>query len=109
MQTINYKTLRKKLDQEEDFLLVNVLSEDEYLKDHIKGSVSIPLEGEEFLTKVEKKAGSKNYKIVTYCASQDCDASRKAAGKLKEAGFTNVSAYEGGMKEWKEHRGEMAA
>ncbi|MCG5516796.1 MULTISPECIES: rhodanese-like domain-containing protein [unclassified Ectothiorhodospira] len=43
-------------------------------------------------------AGGKDRKIVVYCANFDCDASRKAAAKLDNTGFTDVLDYEGGTR-----------
>jgi rhodanese-related sulfurtransferase len=81
-----------------DILVVNVLEEDAYRHSHIKGSVSISLEK---LIHGEYRKLDKSKKIVTYCASYQCTASRQAAQFLKEKGFDSY-AYEGGMKEWKE-------
>ena len=77
--------------------LVNVL-EQEY--DHlgmIRGSKRIPL------SQLEARMGElePGKEVVVYCASYDCDASRKAAALLEANGY-NVHAYEGGIREWTE-------
>lgn len=77
--------------------VINVLSSDYYDKIHIAGSKNIPLERLDVAYRDLDKA--KHY--VVYCASQQCDASRKAARLLEEKGFS-VKAYEGGIKEWAE-------
>lgn len=76
--------------------IINVLEEDLYRLSHIKNSVSIPLEK---LTHGEYSKLDKSKKIVTYCASYWCSASKQAAEFLREKGFDSY-AYEGGMKEW---------
>ena len=101
MQTIDRETLKGSLGKG-DAVIVNVLSENDYSKEHIKGSENIPLEDENFETEVEALVQSKDKPVIVYCASVDCPASKTAAEKLEKAGFTNISAYEGGMRDWKE-------
>jgi len=84
-----------------DVLVINVLPEKYYKKSHIKGSINIPINNEDFEAKVEA-AGSKDKNTVVYCANYDCKASGDAFDKLTAAGFTNVRAYEGGTQEWEE-------
>ena len=102
MQTISAQELKQKLDRNEDFVLLNVLDEDSFQKEHIPQSGNIPLDEENFVEKVEQNAGSKDAEIILYCASVECPASEKAYEKLEEAGFSNLYEYEGGMKTWKE-------
>jgi len=109
MKTIDYNQLKKMIDAEEDFLLINVLPAQSFKEAHIPGSINIPLEEADFEAQVEEVADDKNKKIVTYCASFDCHASRNAAEKLEKNGFTNVLAYEGGIKEWQKKSGSRQA
>jgi len=89
------------LDRNEKFHFWNVLSPEYYkAEDSIPTSKHVPVGDIEKLLP-ELNIG-KNEEIVTYCASFDCSASKKAAEKLVQAGYTNVSAYEGGIKDWKE-------
>jgi len=78
--------------------IVNVLEPEAYKKIHVKGSISLP--------RRELEAGKWQEldftkEIVVYCSSYDCNASREAA-KLLESKGMDVSAYEGGIKEWAE-------
>ncbi len=95
-----YRAVTQWKENREGLLLVNVLDKDAFRQQHIPGSINIPISREDFTTKVKRKAGGKDNKIVVYCASTDCSASPKAAGKLDEAGFTNVYHYEAGMMGW---------
>jgi rhodanese-related sulfurtransferase len=104
MQSINRQELESMNEQaKEDFVLVNVLSPDNFRKAHIRTSINIPHEDPDFTRIMEKVAGDKSRKIVVYCASFDCDASEKAARKLEKAGFGKVFDYEGGTKDWLEN------
>lgn len=79
------------------YALVNVLEPSYFNKEHIPNSINIPLGNE----KRFERRFAKDKTIIVYCASEDCDASPKAAAKLVERGFTDVRDYEGGMKDWK--------
>ncbi len=78
------------------FYVINVLEPQYYTDCHIKGSINIPFE------RLEQYAKSldKNTKIVVYCAHYQCPLSTKAWRLLDKLGFTNVYAYEGGIREW---------
>jgi rhodanese-related sulfurtransferase len=44
----------------------------------------------------------KGAEIVVYCASKTCQNSRIAANRLAQLGYTNVSVYPGGKREWQD-------
>jgi len=97
MKTITRDELSAKVGSPQ-VTVVNVLAPQAYEKIHIKGSISIP--------RYELEQGrweelDSTKEVVAYCSSYDCQASREAANLLEAKGF-NVSAYEGGMKEWAE-------
>ena len=102
MQKLTTDELRKMRDRRDDFLLINVLDEESFDKEHIPDSRSLPLERKDFLKEVNRLAGRKDRRIVVYCAGPDCTASPTAGKKLEADGFTNISHYEGGMKAWRE-------
>lgn len=101
MQPISRETLEKMNEQKkEDFVLINVLPREAFREAHIRTSINIPHEDDDFAKDVEKVAGGKDRKVVLYCASKDCDASPTAARKLDQAGFEKVYDYEGGTRDW---------
>lgn len=105
MNTLSKADLKRMNEQQhEDFVLINVLPQKAFNESHIRTSVNVPHQRDDFTEMVETIAGRKDRKIVVYCASFDCDASLKAAKKLEAAGFTKVFDYEGGTKDWFEHR-----
>jgi rhodanese-related sulfurtransferase len=102
MNTITATQLKRMIDADEEFELINVLSEKDFQKEHIPGSMNLPVDRKDLATAADDRVGgNKAHKIVVYCASAQCDASSKAAQTLERAGFTNVHRYEGGMQEWK--------
>jgi len=108
MNTMNAQQLKERHNQGERLTLINTLSEDNYEKTKIPGSVNVPLETSDFEKRVEQVIGGKNQPVVVYCASAECPSSDKAAKRLDEAGFTEVYDFEGGAKEWQEQGGQLA-
>lgn len=101
MKNISRDDLKQMNETEhEDFVLINVLPRDAFNREHIRTSISVPVEEPSFLEQVEAVTGGKDRKIVVYCANFECDASPKAAKKLEDAGFTEVYDYEGGTEDW---------
>ncbi len=98
MKTIKKDELKEKIENE-DITLIEVLSEKEFNKEHIKGAIHIPLKK---IATEAKKRFQKEDEIIVYCSDYDCTASPTAAKKLTDMGFKNVYDYKGGKKEWKE-------
>jgi rhodanese-related sulfurtransferase len=97
METITAKELMTELGKH-CMNIVNVLDAESFKDCHILDSVNIPLND------IEKnmKDWDRNAKIIVYCASVHCHASRRAYEILKKMYFKTIFAYEGGMKEWHE-------
>ena len=104
-KTISTEELAKRLERAENFEFWNVLTDEYYQNKLIKGSrrVALDLIGRETAeTKLPKDT-----EIIVYCAGPNCPQSRMAAEKLQALGYTNVSAYEGGIEEWSAAGGEI--
>ncbi len=99
VDTISTPELESKIENGEDFTLIDVLGADHFEEEHLPGAVNIPLDqiAEEALDRFDKDDD-----LVVYCASESCQASPKAAEKLESLGFENVKDYEPGIKGWKE-------
>lgn len=50
---------------------------------------------------VKELPASKSDKIVFYCSSEHCGASKQAAKRATEAGYTDVAVLPQGIKGWK--------
>ena len=100
IKTIDREALKKFLDsQDPSAKIVDVLDENHFAQEHIRGAISLPL------GKIEKYANvrlNKEDKIIVYCANTECQASPKAAAKLESMGFKNIFDYEEGLKGYKE-------
>ncbi|TPQ24746.1 rhodanese-like domain-containing protein [Methylomonas koyamae] len=102
MQVLSRSALKQMIDEQQDFMLLNVLSTSSFRKAHIPDSQHVSVAEPDFVRQVESLLGgkAKDYPIVTYCAGCHCSASKDAAKLLLAAGHTNVYAFEGGMEDW---------
>ncbi len=97
--TSNYKKITpneaKEIMEEEDVIIIDVRTKEEYDNSHIKNAVLIPNEtiGSDKLEKVSNL----NQKIIVYCRSGA--RSKKAAMKLLKIGYKNVYDM-GGIMNW---------
>ncbi|HZW61469.1 MAG TPA: rhodanese-like domain-containing protein [Candidatus Babeliales bacterium] len=96
IKTITAQELKSKLEKDPTLMVINTLSREAYDDCHIKGSTSIPLN--DLLTVTRN--WDKNKEIIVHCAQYSCPISKQAYKLLIDNGFKNVSAYEGGMREW---------
>lgn len=101
---VSTEELEEKIGNDEEFVLVDVLSEEHFNDGHIPGAANIPLDeiGSTALQELDK-----DDEIIVYCKSKDCQASPKAAKKLEKLGFDKVYDYEVGLKGWRESGNEV--
>lgn len=94
IKIITLEELKKKIEQKEDFILVDVRSELEYKAGHLPGARSLPF------NKINKNSVSilpKDKEIIVYCSNANCSLSERAAQKLKGLGFKNVLNFKEGV------------
>jgi len=93
MKEITVKELKRKLDKQEDFQLIDVREEFEYEVSNLNGE-NIPLDG--LLLEVEKIATDKP--VIIHCRS----GARSAAAvmQLEAQGFTKLYNLKGGIVAW---------
>jgi rhodanese-related sulfurtransferase len=94
----------KKLIADGQAVVLDVRTADAYKIEHIKGSISLPLDK---ITAGEYKDLPRDKRIVTYCSCGTEHTSAAAAVLLEKAGFKNVAALLGGTNAWKNSGGEM--
>lgn len=96
VKTIKKEELKRKIDNNKKFVLLDVRSEKSYRKGHIKNAISLQV-GE------IERAGQdfkKDEEIIVYCSSFSCMKSLRAARILEEMGFNDVTDCEGGFRDW---------
>jgi rhodanese-related sulfurtransferase len=94
----NVAEVKKRMDQGEQFLLVDVREESEYAKDHLPGAIHL---GKGIIERdIEQKVPNLDTEIVLYCGGGFRSA--LAADNLQKMGYTNVISMDGGIREWRE-------
>jgi len=94
--TVDY--VRLKLDDHENFLLVDVREESEWTKDHLPGAIHL---GKGIIERdIEERVPDLNAQIVLYCGGGFRSA--LAADSLRKMGYRNVLSMDGGIREWRE-------
>jgi rhodanese-related sulfurtransferase len=85
----------------ENAIWVDARPDEEFARDHIPGALSLNEDRWNELLPQLLVAWSPEKKIVVYCSSQSCNASREVAHRLRdEAQLKNVFVLEGGWEEW---------
>jgi rhodanese-related sulfurtransferase len=80
---------------------VDARPDDEFARDHVPGAVSLNEDRWNELLPPFLAVWSPEKKIVVYCSSQGCNASREVARRLRaEAQLKNVFVLEGGWEAW---------
>jgi rhodanese-related sulfurtransferase len=96
---IDTEELHRKLVAGEEFLLIDVRDNDEFLEQHVDGAINLPLQ------QIDQRYAEIfpfTREIVTMCSgNNDCKLSRKGSTRLIELGFTNVKNYRDGVVGWK--------
>ena len=79
-------------------------SAETYAVGHIPSSVNV-----EYASLTPAQLGEdKDARMTFYCANDACSASKKAATKALELGYTNIYVYKGGVEGWKSSGRELA-
>jgi len=80
---------------------VDARPDEEFARDHVPGAVSLNEDRWNELLPQFLANWSPDKKVVVYCSSQSCNASREVAKRLRdEAQLKNVFVLQGGWEEW---------
>ena len=84
-----------------DVIWVDARPDDEFASDHVPGAISLNEDRWNELLPEFLAAWSPGKKVVVYCSSLSCNASREVARRLrKEAQLPDVFVLEGGWEAW---------
>lgn len=95
---ITREELKRKLDANENFVLVEALPRKYWAKGHIPGALNIPHDQIEALA--PELLPDKDREVVVYCASTTCQNSEIAAEALTDLGYSKVLEYVEGKADW---------
>lgn len=93
---ISYEEAKKIMDEEEDIIILDVRTQEEFEGGYIKGAVLFPSQDVNEETAAERLP-DKNQKILIYCSSGG--RSKKVAQQLADMGYTNIYEF-GGINSW---------
>jgi len=105
VKPVTYDQFQKLRGSDEKFVLVDVLSSDDYSTGHIPGAISFPVKNMNPYNAVNKIPMGAN--VVVYCLDFRCPYSDEAAKKLSSYGY-RVMAYKGGLDEWQQKGQKLA-
>jgi rhodanese-related sulfurtransferase len=84
---------------------VDARSDQEFARDHVPGAFSLNEDRWNELLPQFLTMWSPEKRVVVYCSSQSCNASREVARRLRdEAQLKNVFVLQGGWEEWLKSR-----
>jgi rhodanese-related sulfurtransferase len=84
---------------------VDARPDEEFAHDHVPGAFSLNEDRWNELLPQFLDAWSPEKRVVVYCSSQSCNASREVARRLRdEAQLKNVFVLQGGWEEWLKSR-----
>ncbi len=93
---IDCRSVKAKLDQHDDFLLLDCREKTEYDTVHIPGAMLLPMS--EMQARVAELEAHKLQEIVVHC--HHGGRSLRVTNWLRQQGFTNVKSMAGGIDEW---------
>ena len=98
IQEISVDEVKRKLDRQEKFLLIDVREESEFAIDHLPGAVHL---GKGIIERdIEAHVPSLNAPMVLYCGGGFRSA--LAADNLQKMGYSNVLSMAGGIRGWRD-------
>ena len=94
-QQITAKEAKEIMDTEQDYVIIDARTQEEFDNGHIEGAIMIP--EYEIANRAEKELPDKDALILVYCRSGR--RSKIASEELIKLGYTNVKEF-GGIIDW---------
>ncbi len=95
-QNIDPQTFQKKLKENDQTLLLDVRTPEEYQEKHIPGAININIQDPDFQDKIDELPDDKEY--LVYCRSGGRSA--KACAIMGTQGFEKLNNLDGGILDW---------
>ena len=95
---ISRDELRAKVENGEDFVLVDALAPMSYARSHLPGAINLPLEWVD--ERAPRRVPDLDTEIVVYCIDVKCTSSVFVGERLRSLGYTNVRHYADGKDDW---------
>ncbi len=94
-EQITVKEAKTIMDTEQDYIIIDARTEEEFAEGHIENAILIP--EYEIASRAEKELPDKDALILVYCRSGR--RSKIASEELVKLGYTNVKEF-GGIIDW---------
>lgn len=94
---IDTSKVKDAIDSHKDIVLLDVRTEGEYSKNHIQGSINIPVN--HISVRFEKEVVNKKKTIYVYCLSGS--RSSQAVKEMIEPGYKDVFSMASGLLAWR--------
>jgi rhodanese-related sulfurtransferase len=92
----NVADVKRRLDDGEKFVLVDVREESEWARGHLPGAIHL---GKGVIERdIEQRVPDTSAKLILYCGGGFRSA--LSADNLQKMGYTNVESMDGGWKGW---------
>ena len=95
-QSISQEDAKKLMEDEKDYVILDVRTKEEYDEVHIPGATLLPVDA--VSEQAEEILPDKDQLILVYCRSGN--RSKRAAKQLAKLGYTKVKEF-GGINTWK--------
>jgi len=92
---VSAEEARRMMDEEENYIILDVRTTEEFAEGHIPGAILIP--DYEIEDRAADELTDKSQLILVYCRSGN--RSKTASQKLAELGYSNVVEF-GGIRSW---------
>jgi rhodanese-related sulfurtransferase len=92
--------LRAKMENGEEFVLVDALAPMSYARSHLPDAINLPLEWVD--ERAPRRIPEPDTEIVVYCIDAACTSSGLVAERLRRLGYSNVRHYVEGKADWTE-------
>lgn len=96
-QNIDPQKFQDKIKQNDNTLILDVRTPEEYNDKHIPGALNINIQDPDFHDKIDELPDGKEY--LVYCRSGSRSA--KACMMMASQGFENLYNLDGGILDWK--------
>jgi rhodanese-related sulfurtransferase len=100
MNRISLDDLASKIQNGNDFVLLEALPPRYFEQKHLPGAKNMPHDAVEQLAPA--LIGDRAREIVIYCSGPTCQNSTIAARRLETLGYENVRVFEGGKATWED-------
>lgn len=97
---ITTNDLKTKINNKEEFALIEVLGPETFAEFHLPGAVNVPVD-DTFEAGIQTAVPDKNKTVVVYCRDIECHASAKASRRMEALGYSNVLEYHNGKDGWR--------